>query len=193
MINKLHVGCGNDYRSDFINLDYGKRHKTDVEFDLENIPLARLPFPGDRFEHMLMSHVLEHLSNPLAVMQELHRVMKPGGTIEIHVPYGSSDNAFEDPTHKRNYFLGSWQYFSQAAYQRADYGYRGDWRITNRTLRIAKHSPAYHMQEDLPNALRLAMTGRNVVDEMSALLTAVKPIRKPKDASEKAPISFMFV
>lgn len=191
-MNRLHVGCGNDYKDGWVNLDYAGRHKTDVEFNLEMIPLSKLPFPDNHFEHMLMSHVLEHLKNPLAVMEELHRVAKNDATIEIHVPYGSSDNAFEDPTHVRNYFVGSWQYFSQGGYCRADYGYRGDWTIRNRVLVIPKRSPAHSMQDDLPTALRLVHTGRNVVEEMSATLVAVKPIRKPHDVKEKAPISFMF-
>jgi hypothetical protein len=46
-------------------------------------------------------------------MEELHRIAKPNAKVVFKVPYGSSDRAFEDPTHVRQYFLHSFDYFCQ--------------------------------------------------------------------------------
>jgi len=65
----------------------------------------------------------------LALMAELHRVAKAGRADDPAPALWSSDDAVEDPTHTRPYFEGSFVYFGQPAYSRADYGYRGDWAI----------------------------------------------------------------
>lgn len=62
------------------------------------------------------------------MMQELHRIAKPGAKANFRLPNGASDDAFEDPTHVKQYFLQSFGYFSQPYYWRSDYGYRGDWK-----------------------------------------------------------------
>ena len=72
------------------------------------------------------------------MMQELFRIAQPDGKMIIRVPYGSSDDAYEDPTHIRQYFIGSFGYYSQPYYWRADYGYRGDWQAKNITLVVGK-------------------------------------------------------
>jgi SAM-dependent methyltransferase len=75
-----------------------------------------------------LGDVIEHLHHTLPLMQELHRVPKPGAKAVIRVPHGASDDAWEDPTHLRGYFQSSSGYFSQQFYWRADYHYRGDGR-----------------------------------------------------------------
>ena len=86
--------------------------------------------------------MLEHLRDALGFMQELHRIAKPGAVPTIRVPYGSSDDADEDPTHVRRLFLYSFSYFSQRGYWYADYGYRGDWETDNIVLTVdaARHA-----------------------------------------------------
>ena len=61
-------------------------------FDL-NSPLAevhgditKLPFKKDSFDFILCNHVLEHIENDRLAMEELFRVMKPGGYGIVQVP-----------------------------------------------------------------------------------------------------------
>ena len=54
----------------------------------------------------LLSHVVEHIHNILPMMQELYRIAQPESKYDHRVPYGSSDDAYEDPTHIRQYFIG---------------------------------------------------------------------------------------
>jgi SAM-dependent methyltransferase len=126
--------------------------------------------------------VLEHINKPLPLLQELHRIAKPGAAAVIATPYGSSDDAWEDPTHVRPYFINSFGYFSQPYYWRADYGYRGDWRVKNIKLFVAS-------AEITMATVHIA---RNVVKEMVVELEAVKPIRKPeKELQEAFPVELV--
>lgn len=187
---KLHVGCGKTILPGWVNLDRVAGNGVDVGFDLEQCYQQPLPFADDSFDEFLMSHVLEHVSRPLPLMQELHRVAQPDAKLVVRIPYGSTDVAWEDPTHVRLYFLQSFGYFSQAAYGGADYGYRGDWRLTNRILVCFERYKKF--ENDLNTLMTIVMRDRNVVAEMIVEARAVKPIRTPAEAHEACPVQFAF-
>jgi SAM-dependent methyltransferase len=183
-VQRLHLGCGRTILPGWINLDFVPGPGVDLVADLDNCAKAPLPFENDSVDEILGSHLLEHIDNSLDLMQELHRIAKPGVKAVFHMPYGSSDDAYEDPTHVRCYFLNSFAYFSQPAYWRADYGYRGDWQPEVIRLKISKTryqgKTAEQVMEDVTYL-------RNVVLEMTAELVAVKPIRSPIAALLRAP------
>jgi hypothetical protein len=148
-----------------------------------------LPFTADSVEEMLLSHVLEHIKDPLGLMENLYRVAKPGCRLVVRCPYGSSDDAWEDPTHVRPYFMNSFLYFSQPAYWRADYGYRGDWQVRTVTLRIPDALTTGHQGRplDAREMLDLIAHERNIVTEMIAELEAIKPAREGKRELQEPP------
>jgi ubiquinone/menaquinone biosynthesis C-methylase UbiE len=180
-IRRLHLGCGRDVHHNWINLDAKRLPGVDVVADLDACRATPLPFPSDSIDEFLGSHVLEHLRDPLACMQELHRIAKPNATAVFRVPYGSSDDADEDPTHVRRFFLHSFYYFSQLGYTHADYGYRGDWETVSIVLTV---DAARHAGKDYEQLSEEIRSQRNVVREMIATLRAVKPARTP--GSEQA-------
>jgi len=45
-----------------------------------------LPFPNHHFDRVICSEVLEHIPNFIAVLEEINRVLKPGGRLCISVP-----------------------------------------------------------------------------------------------------------
>jgi len=48
--------------------------------------LARIPVDDARFDHVLLTQVLEHIPEPAQVLAELHRVLAPGGTLWLTAP-----------------------------------------------------------------------------------------------------------
>jgi SAM-dependent methyltransferase len=48
--------------------------------------LASIPVEDARFDHVVLTQVLEHLPDPATVLAELHRVLKPGGTLWLTAP-----------------------------------------------------------------------------------------------------------
>lgn len=47
---------------------------------------TRLPFPDNTFDHVIASEVLEHVPDDQRALDELHRVLKPGGVLAATVP-----------------------------------------------------------------------------------------------------------
>jgi SAM-dependent methyltransferase len=168
----------------WVNVDATALPGVDVVADLEQCRTQRLPFEDDAVDELLLSHVLEHIDDTLGLMQELHRLARPGALARIRSPYGGSDDADEDPTHRRRFFLNSFGYYSQPFYWRADYGYRGDWQPRRIVLFVDHRENA-----GLPAAevLRRVQTLRNVVLEMLAELEAIKPIRTPDRSLLRGP------
>jgi SAM-dependent methyltransferase len=173
---RLNLGCGRNIIPGWVNVDWMALPGVDVVANLNDCATTPLPFADDSVDELALSHVIEHLPNALPLMQELHRIAKPGAKAIIRTPYGSSDDAWEDPTHVRPYFHGSFGYFSQPYYWRADYGYRGDWQPQTVTLRV----PARYAGNDRAAFLERLRTDRNLVLEMVAELVAVKPAREPR-------------
>lgn len=174
---RLHLGCGRDIREGWINLDCVASPGIDVVADLDACATTPLPFEDDSFDEIYASHLLEHIRNPLPLMQELHRICRDGAKAHFRTPHGSHDDAFEDPTHYRQYFQNSYYFFSQPAYWRADYGYRGDWQPEEIVLCVDKAQYKDAADEQLwweVNHLR------NVVTEMKVTMRCVKPIREAR-------------
>ncbi len=181
---KLHLGCGKDILPGWINLDSVALPGVDVVADLDNCATTPLPFANDSINEFYASHLLEHIKNPLSLMQELYRIAAPGASAKFQVPYGSSDDAYEDPTHVRPYFLNSFGYFSQPMYWRADYLYKGDWQPEKITLFV---SSAKYQSRTAEEIMKEVNYNRNVVLEMHAELKAIKPARPSKKELQIAP------
>lgn len=173
---KLHVGCGRNILEGWINLDLVELPGVDIVADLDDCKNTKLPLKSDSIDEFYVSHVIEHIKNPLDMMGELYRIAMPDAKAVFRCPYGSSDEAFEDPTHVRQYFLSSFGYFSQPFYWRADYGYRGDWEVEKIILTVDKKKNKNKNMQRLFEEINLY---RNMVIEMIVELRAIKPIRKP--------------
>lgn len=186
----LNLGCGKAiYPPPWVNLDRKALPGVDVMMDLEDCEHENLPFEDNQFDIVYASHLLEHISGLLPLMEELHRVTKPGGHLLVRVPHGAHDSAYGDPTHVRYFFKESFQYFGQPSYHLADYGYRGDWMTSELCFIIAESFEG----SDLKELQLLLMQCRNVCEEIYADLECVKPIRAQDDSLlETVPIKLLF-
>ncbi len=117
MISKLNLGCGNDIRTDFINLDIAKLPGVNVICDINSDPL---PFEDSTFEYIICNDILEHVRLD-KVLKEIHRVLKPNGIVEIRVPHFTSSNNFIDPTHKRMFSFRTFEFFVKSALNQRSY------------------------------------------------------------------------
>jgi len=50
---------------------------------------VRLPFEDSSFEQVLCTEVLEHVSSPVALLRDIHRVLAPGGLLILTVPWSA--------------------------------------------------------------------------------------------------------
>ncbi|MED5247670.1 class I SAM-dependent methyltransferase [Priestia sp. LL-8] len=182
---KLHLGCGKTILKEWINLDIMGRQGVDIIADLERCSETPLPLGDHSIDEFYASHLIEHIHHTLPMMQELHRVAKNDAKAVFRLPYGSSDDAYEDPTHVRQYFLNSFGYFSQPYYWRADYGYRGDWKTEKISLLV---SEAVYKDKSFHEIYEDVMKKRNVVSEMVVELRAIKPIRESKKELQTRPL-----
>ncbi len=78
------------------NLDYTT---TDLESPIADVKadICDLPFEDNTYDVIFCNHVLEHIPNDKRAMQELYRVMKPGGYGIFQIPQDlSREYTFED-------------------------------------------------------------------------------------------------
>jgi protein O-GlcNAc transferase len=171
---RLNVGCGRNIMEGWLNLDFMPIEGVDIISDLDKCAEIPLPLEDNAIDEFLLSHVIEHIKSPLPLMQELWRIAKPDAQLVMKVPHGASDDAWEDPTHVRSYYTDSFGYFSQPFYWRADYGYRGDWRCDSITFVVSAQA---NQGLEGSEILQKINTQRNVVHEMIAQFTCIKPTR----------------
>lgn len=114
--DKLNLGCGLDIKEGYVNID--KKRPADVLHDLNKFPY---PFGDNAFGEVHCDNILEHLTNLVKVMEELHRIAKPNAKIRIIVPYWHNFNAFRDITHKHFFSMESFDAFTNKDGQRYYY------------------------------------------------------------------------
>ncbi len=97
LIIRLNLGCGTNWKVGYINIDKVDLHGVDMVEDLNIFPY---PFEDEYADEILMDDVLEHLDNPVDVLQECWRILKPEGILNIKVVYWNHHLTYGDPQHK---------------------------------------------------------------------------------------------
>ena len=103
----LDVGCGTNKYEGAIGLDYNPRTGADVIHDLGKFPY---PFEDNEFDLVVSRHVVEHVPDVMGFIEELHRISKPGGRINLVTPHYTSPDWASDPTHRTH--LNSYSFIS---------------------------------------------------------------------------------
>jgi SAM-dependent methyltransferase len=75
--------------------------------------LASIPVEDDRFDAIIFNQTMEHLPRPLAVLCELQRVLKPGGTMICTAPLFYEEH--EAPYDFYRYTQFAWHHLMQEA------------------------------------------------------------------------------
>ncbi|MCA1813004.1 MAG: class I SAM-dependent methyltransferase [Halobacteriales archaeon] len=118
---KLNLGSGSDIQPSaegWSNMDIAPLPGVDTVHDFLRFPW---PFADSTFAHVLARHVMEHIPHQvpgsdrdgfLLVVEELHRILQPGGTLEVISPHHRNPDAWCDPTHTRLIHEDSFEYFT---------------------------------------------------------------------------------
>ncbi|NPV52075.1 MAG: D-glycero-beta-D-manno-heptose 1,7-bisphosphate 7-phosphatase [Firmicutes bacterium] len=80
---RLNLGCGGDYREDYVNIDIRTTVKTDICCSVD-----KLPFPDNYADYILAKDILEHFGRleVESVLREWVRVLKEQCEIEVITP-----------------------------------------------------------------------------------------------------------
>src|SRR3990167_5394836 len=116
---KLDLACGNNKQKGFVGVDITKEGtQADIEANLLSFPWT---FAEDNsVDEIFSSHFLEHIPHGdgyhdpfFQFMDEVYRILKPGGTARFICPYYTSVRAIQDPTHMRSIGEPTFFYTSQ--------------------------------------------------------------------------------
>lgn len=205
-IIRLDLGCGPNKKEGFIGVDImsfggkvdalcdlrlktwffekGKIPGLKPSQKLEHFPVVEgrgLEFmlPDESVLEVHCSHFIEHLEAHERVhfINELHRVLVPGGKCTLIAPYAFSERAYGDLTHKWPPVVGFWFYYLDKA-----------WRAAN-----APHS-GYNEDVDFAAtwgySLHQSLAGRNQEYVQNAILyykEACQDIQSTLEKKVKAP------
>ena len=106
----LDVGCGIKKYPGAIGVDRNTNANADVIADLDHIPF---PICDNSFREVRAIHVIEHVGNVVGLMEEFHRLLRPGGRAFIVTPHYTDFSSFCDPTHRWHLNSFSLRYFGE--------------------------------------------------------------------------------
>jgi len=119
---KLNLGCGDDVREGYINIDVRKTKPNVLVLDLEKELLK--PFPSESAEEIIAKDFVEHISwrRVEDLLKDIFRVLKKGGRLFIQVPdlEAIARKVILDPNFKHGELEG-WKAISFWVYGAQDY------------------------------------------------------------------------
>jgi SAM-dependent methyltransferase len=157
MTRHLDLGCGpvprNPYQRDELfgvdlsgSTDGGPIRRA-------NLVMQAIPFADNSFESVSAYDFLEHVPRVLPtadgqgtrfpfieLMNEVWRVLKPGGMLYAVTPVYPGKAAFQDPTHVNIMTVDTHAYFTRPQKMAAMYGFTGDFEA--RRVQLTRPNPA---------------------------------------------------
>lgn len=97
----LHFAPEQAFLKRFRRLKHIDYTTTDLNSPIADVKadICELPFEDNSYDFIICNHVLEHIPDDFKAMRELYRVLVPGGTAIIQVPYDRRrEVTFEDDT-----------------------------------------------------------------------------------------------
>ena len=131
----LNLGCSDRHLPGYVNVDIVP--PADELADLRQ----RWPWPDSSIAEIKAFDIIEHLPDKIHTMNELWRVLAPGGTVEIEVPTTEGRGADQDPQHCSYWNRNSFFYYTAGNPHRerfgTAYGVQARFRVlSQRTARL---------------------------------------------------------
>ena len=140
----LDIGCGSNPRNPFhcselYGVDVISQEGEGFHYRQCNILLEKLPFSDAMFDSVSCFDFLEHIPRVVVgvdrtrfpfveFMNEVYRILKPGGIFYAITPYYPRPEAFVDPTHVNFITPNTHSYFTEPDYGASVYGFTGKFR-----------------------------------------------------------------
>lgn len=139
----LDLGCGKTPRNPFNAQEvYGIDIREDIDSRIYKADLAieAIPFEDCFFDAVSAYHFIEHIPRVIymperrfcfvELMNEIYRVLKPGGFFLSHTPAFPASAVFSDPTHVNIITEETFpEYFDDRLRQASMYGFHGYFKI----------------------------------------------------------------
>ncbi len=146
MAVRVNMGCGNDYREGWVNVDVEKTVRADKHASFLEFPW---PFEDGSVDEVLLSHVVEHVPTVMVegrdalvvMLEELHRILAPGGKVVIKIPHWNRPARLTlgNPTHYRIISPYTFQGFSPG--QLVQFKYASTARFHVESFTSKRHPP----------------------------------------------------
>jgi SAM-dependent methyltransferase len=106
-VTQLNIGAGRTHLPGFVNIDIAPW--ADVTLDIGR---DRLPFADDSIDLAFSYHTLEHVSDYLFALGEIHRVCRHGAPVLLGLPYVTlTEYHLVNPYHVHNFNEHSFDFF----------------------------------------------------------------------------------
>lgn len=111
-----------------LNIGPGNKHVkgygTTMELELPawDADYDDIPCSTGTVDTIYAIHILEHLRDPLRLLRECQRVLKPGGHLNVGVPYYRAQVAFLDIDHKSFWCEETWKNIFENEYYAKNHG-----------------------------------------------------------------------
>lgn len=112
----LDVGCGFRKTMGAVGIDrrvtskFAKEQQLDIDHDLTKFPW---PIPDNSYDLIVCQHVIEHLPDTVKTLEEMNRIIKPGGKVFLETPHYTWFEAYRHFEHCHMFSFQSFDYFLQ--------------------------------------------------------------------------------
>jgi len=107
---RIDIGSGTLVQPGYTGIDIVQLPGVSIVRDVDK---HGLPFSDSTISHVYTAHFLEHTSNLVFVMNEIHRVCCHDAIVDINVPTLMGPYAAADPTHRRLFNARTFSYFEE--------------------------------------------------------------------------------
>jgi len=196
----LDLGCGdkprNPYRrAEVVGVDVAGA-AAGVEIRRVDVTIEPIPFPDGSFDSVSAYDFLEHVPRVLPtadghgtrfpfvqLMNEIWRVLVPGGRFYAQTPAFPHGAAFQDPTHVNFVTDNSHVYFARPELWARPYGFRGEFEV----VRVLRVRPEFEYEPVDPGWYQRWLRRRRARRGKASHL--IWELRKPGGAEVPAPLT----
>jgi len=116
---RMHLGCGARVWPGWLNIDRVFPADLGADFMRWDLTAGPLPVENASIDYVFSEDFLEHLPPDarVDVMNEIHRVLVPGGVMEHYVPNAGSRNDYGSPSHLSHWNLQTFEHFDVDSYR----------------------------------------------------------------------------